>query len=159
MISQQIESLPYSTPILQNGKDLISSPWYQWFFSVAQHLGQTPQAVETATTTTPQSASIAATPALVTQTGGLYRVSYYLRITKAAGVSSSVTVTIGWTESGIPLTLSGAALTTNTVTSVQSNTWLVRADGATSITYATTYVSNPAADAQYRLDVVVEQVA
>lgn len=155
----QQDSPPYYEPPLEGRPERISKNWYNWLDTLRGRVDESPQAVETVSLPVTSNASIAATPILVTQTAGLYRVSYYLRITTAAGVSSSVTVTIGWTESGVPLTLSGAALTTNTIQSVQTGSYLIRSDGAAPITYAVTYASNPAGAAKFRLDVVVESVA
>jgi hypothetical protein len=153
----QGEPIPYYAPLLEGGKELIASPWYQWLSTLTAQLGSAAQGAG-AVHLTAKSATIGATTILATQFSGLYRVTYYLRITKAAATNSSVTITVGWTESGVPLTFAFAALTTNTIQSVQSGTFLLRSDGAAPITYSVTYASTPAADAQYRLDVVLEQV-
>lgn len=106
-----------------------------------------------------QTASIGATPLTTTPlSAGLYRVSWYARVTKSGGVSSSLTVTLGWTEGGVSLTLSGAAITGNLVTSVQSGIAFLLLDDGAPITYATTYASNPANDMEYELVVNVERV-
>jgi hypothetical protein len=89
---------------------------------------------------------------------GLYRVSYYARITRAATTSSSLTVSIGFTETAVNLTLSGAAMTANTTATVQSNVFLIRIDSSTPISYSTAYASVGGTSMQYRLDVVLEQV-
>lgn len=154
----QLEPVPYSAPILQNGKDLVSAPWYQWFFGLTERVGETAQAVETTSLST-QSASIGATPMLVTSYSGLYRVSVYLRITRAATVSSAATVTIGWTETAVPLTFSFPAVTGNTIQSLLTDSLIVRSDAAAPITYAVTYASVGATTMQYRLDVVLEALA
>lgn len=153
----QGEPIPYYAPLLEGGKELIASPWYQWLSTLTAQLGSAAQGAG-AVHLTAKSATIGATPILVTQFSGLYRVSFYVRITTAAATSSSVTVTIGYTESGVPLTFVFPALTTNTIQSVQSGTCLLRSDAAAPITYAITYASNPAAAAVYRLDVVLEQL-
>lgn len=104
-----------------------------------------------------QSASISATDmsggGLKT---GLYRVTYHARITKAAGVSSSLQVTLSWTDGGIAQSQSGAAITGNTTATLQSGTFLIHIDTASPVRYATTYASNPAATMTYRLDVILE---
>ena len=107
-----------------------------------------------------QSASIGTT-AIPTAalTAGLYLVSYYARITQAGTVSSSLTVTLHWTESTLALTVTGAAMTGNTTTTVQSGTHLVRIDASSPVSYSTTYASVGATAMQYRLDVVLERVA
>lgn len=90
---------------------------------------------------------------------GLYRFTYYARITQAATVSSSLTVTAGWTESGIALTLSGSAMTGNTTGTVQSGSWLLQVDpGAGLISYSTSYASVGGTSMKYRLSIVCEQI-
>lgn len=107
---------------------------------------------------TAQTAAIPTARAHTTTSAGLYRVSWYLRKTVADGVSSSVTVTIGWVESSISLTLSGSAVTTDAVTAMQSGTLEIEADNASDITYATAYASNTANQMGYRLTVTVERI-
>lgn len=105
-----------------------------------------------------QAAAIGATPVpLPVLSAGMYRIAYYARITTPASVSSSLTVTIGWTEGGVALTLAGPALTGNVATSVQSGEIVVRIDRASAITYATTYATS-GTDMQYSLDICVEQL-
>jgi hypothetical protein len=107
-----------------------------------------------------QGASISAVPiTLGPLAAGLYRVSYYARITRAATSSSSLTVSIGFTDGGASRTLSGAAMTGNTTGTVQSNTWLIRLDQASPVTYSAAYASSGATSMQYDATFVVEQVA
>lgn len=90
---------------------------------------------------------------------GLYRVSVYARITRAATSSSSLTVAIGWTESSLSLSKSFSALTGNTTGTVLVDPpLLLYIDGSTPITYATTYASVGATAMQYRLTIVLEQI-
>jgi hypothetical protein len=105
------------------------------------------------------SASLPATTAYIPLVAGLYRVNVYLRKTAADGVSSSLTLTIGWTESGVPLTQSFAALTTDTTGSVQATSFQVWSDASAPITTAVVYASNTPGAMQYREDVDVEQKA
>lgn len=109
---------------------------------------------------TAQAASIGATPVPIASVQpGLYRVSWYLRITTPATVSSSVSVTLGWTDGSVNCTRTGAAVTGNTTSTTQSGTELLRLDAATALTYATTYATVGATPMQYRLDLTVELVA
>lgn len=112
------------------------------------------------TTLTDQHASILASPlAAVTLSAGLYRVSWYARITTVDGVSSSLIVTLGWTEGAVALTLAGAAVTGDLVTSVQSGVAFLNIDNGSPITYATTYASNTPNKMRYELILVLEKVA
>lgn len=107
-----------------------------------------------------QHASIVATPVTTaTLAAGLYRVSWYARVTTPDGVSSSLTVTLGWTEGSQALTLSGVAITGDAVTSVQSGMAFLRIDNGSPITYATTYASNTPNKMRYELTVNLERVA
>lgn len=107
-----------------------------------------------------QGASILATPLVLdTVPAGLYEVRWYARVTTPDGVSSSLQVTIGWTESGQALTVSGAAITGDSVTSIQSAIApLLQVDQGGSITYATTYASNTPGQMKYRVTLTLSRV-
>lgn len=110
-------------------------------------------------TLTNQSAAIGATAVpLGTVTAGMYRIAWYARITTVDGVSSSLTVTARWTEGAVALTLSGAAITGDTTTSVQSGVIAVQVDANAAISYSTAYASNTPNKMKYALRVVVERV-
>jgi len=106
-----------------------------------------------------QAATIATTSLQTLTSGGLYRISYVIRVTQAATTSSSLTVTIGWVDAGVALTLVGSALTGNLTTSLQSASVVVRAAALSDLTYAVLYASVGATVMQYRIDCVVEQLA
>ena len=92
--------------------------------------------------------------------GGVYRITYIARITQAASVSSSLTVTFDWTVGGLTPTFSGPAITGNTTTTIQGNEALtIRIDGTSPIRYSTAYASVGATPMKYSLDIVLEQVA
>lgn len=127
--------------------------------ALTDRIEQAPYSPFAPTRLTDQNASIGATPlAQAALPAGLYRVSWYARVTTAAGVSSSLTVTIGWTEGSVALSLSGAALTGNLVTSVQSGMVFLLIDDGSPITYATTYASNAAGAMKYTLVLNLERV-
>jgi hypothetical protein len=108
-------------------------------------------------TLTQQGAPIGPTPLPIGNLqAGLYRVSWYLRITQAASSSSSVTVTIGWNDGG-PLQLSGAPVTGNTTATVQSGMFFIHITAAP-ITYSTAYASVGATPMQYALLLALESV-
>ena len=108
---------------------------------------------------TAQTAAIAATTIpILTVTAGLYRVSYTLRVTTAAGVTSSVQLTIGWTAGTVAQTEVGANVNGNTTASHDEGCFLLRADNATTLTYSTAYASNAANAMNYSLDIRVEQL-
>jgi hypothetical protein len=153
-VEDPIAQLP--APLKQWGR--LTEKWIDWFTTLGTQQNATSQRVRTVTLVD-QSASIGATSIPTgALSAGLYRVTTYARITRAATTSSSLTVTIGWVESTIALTLSGAAMTGNTVTTVQTNTYLLRVDASSPLTYSTTYASVGGTTMQYRLDVVLERV-
>ncbi len=106
-----------------------------------------------------QDATIAATaiPAPETQ-NVLQRVTYSLRITQAATVSSSATVTIGWTTSSVSCSQAFAAVTGNTTATQQNDSVVIFPDAATSITYGVVYASVGATVMQYALDVRLDEL-
>lgn len=159
--------VPWNTPIVQldpqTFKPLpgftMSKDFGNWFFaSLVQPIANAPQFYPTVALTG-QSASIGTTPIpLPSLATGLYRLTYYARITTADAVSSSLTVTLTWTDGGVSPSFSGAAMTGNTTTTAQSGSAMVQIDAASPISYSTTYASNTPAAMQYRLTILVEAV-
>lgn len=151
------EPPPLISPIAEGRLELMQSDWQRYFLSNASIVTGTPTFFSTAVDLENQNASIGTTnlelPALPQ---GDYAFFYYARVTVAAAVSSSLTVTFGWTESGVSLTLSGPAMNGNSVTTVQSGVVPVFIDANTPLTYATTYASNAAGQMKYRLRVRVQ---
>jgi hypothetical protein len=155
------QSAPFPTTdaLVNRAKgDIATKALIDWVTALVEDVDASPVRFSPVQLTT-QGASIGTTALpLGTLAEGLYRVTTYARITRAATTSSSLTVTISWTESAVALSLSGSAMTGNTTGTVQSTSYLVRIDQATPISYATTYASVGGTSMQYRLDVVVEQV-
>lgn len=103
-------------------------------------------------------AALASTALYLTLTAGLYRVTYFLRVTSPDGVSSAAQVTLGWTESGLALTKVGTNLTGDTSGSYDTQSVLVQVDAPTNITIKTTYASNTPNKMIYELFAIVEQI-
>jgi len=150
--------MPFWAPIAR-GDGRLSAPWWDYFNLLPLTLSLSIERVNSVTLET-QGAAITATDfSGGGLTVGLYRVSYYARITRAATTSSSLTVTVAFTGGGVSPSFSGAAMTGNTTTTVGSSTWLIRIDNATTaINYSTAYVSVGATSMQYCLDLVLEKV-
>lgn len=144
-------------PPAQGWSGMITGPWMDWLRQVVTRVQQASTTLKTVSLTG-QSAAIAATPvpmgALAT---GLYRVSTYLHVTRAATTSSSVAVKIGWND-GMALVGIGTALSLNLTTATASNTWVIHVTGSSPITYETTYASVGAVTMQYALYLTVESV-
>ncbi len=149
---------PVRDPIASRGNGLITDPWIEYFTSRQGAIDSVPARLRVVSSEGHE-ASIGTT-ALSTGSlsAGLYRVWYRLRVTQPATTSSSVTVTLASTESGVPLSETSAAMTGNTTGTVASGVWLVRVDAGTPIFYSTTYASAGATPMQYRVDVVLESV-
>lgn len=138
---------------------LITEPWNKFFTNQTQILSATSSRLTTVALSD-EAASIGATSFPTgTLSAGLYRINYYAAIVQAATTSSSLTVTIGFTDQGISKSYSGAAITGNTVSTFQSGTVMLSSDGAAPITYSTTYASVGAQAMEYNLSFVVEAMS
>lgn len=165
-----MESPPIGSSIVElNEKDLarkdpfyLAKNWIQWAYKLLDRIQATVQVLKTlalGTTGVGLNASIGATAIpLGGLSGGLMRVAWYARIRTPDPVASSLTVIIGWTEGGVALTLQGAAIVSNLVTSVQSGVIEIQVDPNSAITYATTYVSNTPGFMHYSLRISVDEV-
>lgn len=147
------------TPIDQQLGGTMTPVWQQYQnLSIVQPLNQAPQQyTEKVETSSTQNASIGVTPIPLPPLGsGYYRVSLIARVTQAGTVSSSLIVTISFTQDTIACSFATAALTTNTTASVVTATYLLLIDEDTPISYSTTYASVGATPMNYRLSVLVE---
>lgn len=152
---QQLGEIPIDVEITESG-----GPVTLFFRELWQQLQGMVGKIATVATTelTNQAAAIVTTRAYLVQTPGIYRIAYYVRKTVADGVSSSLTVTLGWTDHGVPLTEAGAALAADLVTAQQSGSKLVYADGNSDLTFAVAYASNTPGTMRFQLEVSVEQL-
>lgn len=135
----------------------------EWANYLTQFVAQTSQAPSRVASVQLQSqtASIAGTNLIPGNVqGGLYRLEWFAHITTADGVSSSLTVSASFTSNGNALTISGAAITGNTVTTYQtSGLQLFHSDDLAPIQFSTTYASGGGGPAMaYELYVVLEQI-
>lgn len=133
--------------------------WAQFFLGQNVVQQQTPQRISLIHLTA-QSASIGITniplPALPS---GLYRLSTYVRVTTADGVSSSILTTIHSTDGSVPCSQSTPAYAGNDVSKPQSATFNVWVDATTPISYETTYVSGGGGPAMvYTLIITLEAI-
>jgi hypothetical protein len=138
---------------------ILTDPWARWFDQLNLLLESTPSRIKTFQITN-QGASIPPTDLSGgTLSGGLYRVSYYARITQAASTSSTLTVTIDWIDGGITPSYSGAAITGNTVFTNQSGTLLIKVDDLSPIRGSTTYGSVGGTPMLYAISVTLEEIS
>jgi len=96
-----------------------------------------------------------ATTAIDTPTlqNALYQATYSLRIVTPGTVSSSATLTLGWTTNSVSCSQAFTALTGNTTATQQSGMAVMFPDAATSVTYALAYASVGATAMTYDLDI------
>lgn len=154
-MSATLSAPPLQTPLIEGPKEpYITKVWASWLRSLVDRAQVAAFAVKTVALTA-QTASLGLT-SLAPLASGLYRVTYRFRVSTAAGVSSSLKVTISDTEGGIAVTQSSAAYTGNATNAPQSGSFLVHADPTTPLQVSTTYASNPAGAMVYELDVLLE---
>ncbi len=154
-----LEPPPLISPIAEGKRELMQSDWQKYFLAQSTVLTATSTFFTTKVALTNQNTSIGTTnvplPAL---TAGDYVFFYYARVTVADGVSSSLTITLRWTEGAVSLSLAGPAMTGNSTTTVQSGVVPVFIDGATPLAYSTTYASNTPGVMRYTLRIRVQSL-
>ena len=148
-----------------NPSGLVTRTW-EYFFRWVQALLNVASQVIGSVELTAQAASIAATviaatfPTLPNERllPGVYRVSYYTRVTQAATTSSELTISIRWVDGAVTITQAGTLLNGNTTSTYQTGTFLIRVDSESSVSYLTTYASVGGTPMQYRLNIKLEAV-
>lgn len=155
-----LDPVPVLSPIGNIGQARIHPDYERWLALAQSIINNQPQQIGSTLTLTAQAASIVSTsiplPAL---TNGTYRVGAYLRVTTADGVSSSIQLTLGWTQGSQALTKAFSALTGDTVTTVDSVSLpFIQIDQGSALTYATTYASNTPGKMKYTLILAVEKI-
>ncbi len=148
-----------ATPPLDGLPNTFNFRWLRLFRDQGSQIAANPSRVTTITEAT-QSASIPTT-AIGTDplAEGLYRVSAYVRVTSPAATSSSIAVSIAWSDGGVTCSaVLVAAVTGNTTSSTGAGTLLVHIDASTPISYSATYASNAAAEMVYTLSIVLENM-
>ena len=109
---------------------------------------------------TAQAASIGATTFDVQSlAAGVYRFTYYAAITRAATTSSSLEITISFTELGLTKSKTFAAITGNTTTTWQDGQATIHIADDTPVSWSTTYASVGATTMQYAIYVQLERVS
>jgi hypothetical protein len=108
---------------------------------------------------TGQTAAISTTPLPSAPLNGtLYRLSYSLRVATAASVSSSVALTVGWTNgASVSCSQSFTAVTGNTSATQQSAVIVMDVLAASTVSYSTAYAS-VGTPMSYALDIRLEEL-
>lgn len=150
-----LSPFPVKTPITASA--WLMEPWRKWFLDLWTRVNAQPASLAHVSLTA-QAAAITTTTALTVPATALYRLSYRARVTQAATSSSSLTVTLGWSDNGVACTSVGAAMTGNTTATVQSGSVLARALVGSTVTYAAAYASVGATPMQFSLEIVTEEI-
>jgi hypothetical protein len=104
-----------------------------------------------------QAASITATNLWASAPAGMYQVAYYVEITRAATTSSSIKLTVGFTDdTGAESIDVAAAVTSNATGVAAAGSQTIYLPAAGNITYATAYVSVGATTMQYAVHLRVK---
>src|SRR5579863_3198378 len=100
---------------------------------------------------TAQTAAISATTLATPQAAGIYVVSVYVHCTTADASGKTVTGTVNWTDGGVALSKSTAAVAVASTANFDQVTVTFHADANAAITFSTT-TSGAFTTAQYRVD-------
>lgn len=158
MTQSIFENPPWRTQVLDPDGTLGRD--YRNYLQTLQSVGQSSPQILGEKSESAKTAAISSTPIPLPSVGaGYYRVSVYELITIAAVTSSSLQVTIGWTDQTIPLTRVLPAITSNTLGANDGVTFPIHIDNASPITYAVAYASNGANQMTYNLGILIEQMA
>lgn len=166
-MSQNLPAPPYNDEVVyrpSKGPEgdlayLMTPVWQDSFVAQQQRINQTAYQFPNTIDLDSQDTSIGTTPIpLPSLSAGLYRVSVYARITQAATVSSSLQVSILFTDTGSSAIANTASQTGNTTASVISQDLPIHVDQATPISYATTRNSVGATPMKFSLRIAVEQL-
>lgn len=135
----------------------ITDAWIPFFNSFTQNFVGVPKQANSPVTLSAQTDSIAVTPVPSGSLApGLYRMTYFVRVTSAAGVASSIQVIFSFTDGGVSCTFPGTVFNGNLTTTVGSQTATFNIDAASPVSYSTAYTSNPANAMTYELFVILE---
>jgi len=147
-----------SEPNPDTKKQMLTRPWVDWFAALGMRIDEQTRKLDVIEMYN-LSGGFGVTPIpLSVADQGIFRITYYTRIMQQAATSSSVQVTIGWTDGAITCFQAFPPMTGNTQGTTQSNTIMVRNDQASPLTYQVTYASNAAGQMRYSLVIMVEQV-
>lgn len=155
---------PYRDPLIEFGPDgkpkwTISRNWLTYLFgrdaSIASAPTQIPKVVRAG-----QFASIGLTPIATGSTSaGAYRLTPFIRVVQAGGLTGTVQLVITFTDGGVVCSHTFPDLITNTVASIQADdTLIVRMDQATVLSYSVTYTSTGAPVMKYDLEIRLERM-
>ena len=126
-------------PDPQEGK--ITRQWLDYLISLGTAIVQSVSRIAEASITDEDAtiSPVDVTTGLIA--AGKYEFTYYASITREAGTSSSLEVTLDWTDRGNAKSYTGPAIVDGAVTDSQFGGGLIRVDGASPVRYSTVYAS------------------
>src|SRR5438105_234442 len=154
MAGLTLDPIPQSDPLVsQTG--LMGERWYRWLSLIVSRMQSAVLGVASVHRTGISGSIGATTIYTPTQAKG-FRVSWGARISTPATTSSSLTVTVNWTQGGVACSKSFTALTGNTTATADGNSVPIWPDSGQPIQYATTYASVGGTAMVHQLDLAVE---
>lgn len=155
---RSLAPIPEGVPIVEEGGSITTFFRLRWQSLVDGFLF-TPSIASLSSGSPNPTAAIPTTAVYTTRAAGRYRVSYRMRKTIADGVSSSLTLTVGWIEGGTAQTKVFPALTLDSVLAEQDDVLPLRVDSGTDITASFAYASNTPGLMAFNYDITVEFLA
>lgn len=153
-----IQAPPIREPAV-DGSFFFTRAWRNFLLTL-QTVGQSSPQILIEKSLQAQTAALVTTPLdLPKISAGYYRISVTELLTVAALTSSSLQVTIGWTDGAAPRSRILPALTGNTVGENDAVSFPIHVDDNSPITYAAAYASNGANQMTYNLGVIAEALA
>ena len=157
MAFQNNVPVPQYDPVVKPDR-FLTEPWERWFDQLQIILEASAVRVASVNLTA-QGASIA--PTDLTDGGldeGLYRVSYYARISTPGPVGSTLTISFTWTDGGLTQTFTGAPIPGITTSNYGSETQLIHVDALSPVQYFAEVSVGAAPPLEYNLYFTLEEV-
>lgn len=154
-MSAPLDPIPESDPIADDDR-IITGTWYRWLYLIITRLLTCILRAANGVHRAGVAGAIATTTLFVPSFIGTYRVTWGLQIVTPGTVSSSATVTIGWTTGGVAQTKVFPAITGNTTATNDSGTTTCRPDTGLPVTYAVAYATVGATPMAFSIDAVPE---
>jgi hypothetical protein len=142
-VSDQLTPGLVHTPFLIGLPNILEDHWRKFLAAIGTAVDNAPSIPVTVPLTVTGAVGVTPLPLTSVRTG-MYRITVYTRISVPASVTSSLIVTIGWTDDGVNCSKALSDNNGNTTDSTTNDTLPIHVDGGTAITYGVTYASNVA---------------
>ena len=149
---------PLSDAVVNRAPGVLTVPWQQWMSRMPETFHAIPSVINSVVLND-QEADIAPTDlAETTLTEGIYRVCYFTHIHRPATGSSSLVITIAWTDDDGPHSKVGATINGNSQTTSQDGVIILYSAPGELVTYEVAYNSVGATTMQYIFCAFIEQI-